>query len=73
MLSQLQDAGDAVLPGGSALTLQFSSLGLASWLRLGLSLVPKLWVRRGALHRMPENLVPGCFFLPVTLLKVLPI
>lgn len=49
-----------VLLGGLALTLQISSLGLASWLRLGLSLVPKLWVRLGVLHRMPKNLVPGC-------------
>lgn len=34
--------------------------GSASWLSLGLSLVPELWVRWGGLHREPETLVRGC-------------
>lgn len=49
-----------VMPEDSALTLQISTLLSASWLRLGLLLVPELWVRWGVLHREPETLVLGC-------------
>lgn len=49
-----------VMPEGSALTLQISTLVSASWLRLGLSLVPELWVRWGVLHMEPETLMPDC-------------
>lgn len=62
-----------VMPEDSALTLQISTLLSASWLRLGLLLVPELWVSWECCTGSLKPLCLAACILPVTLLKVLPI